>query len=247
LTPPGVVALWWPTMRLPHRSRTLTAAALFVTLPFAGSAVAAEPAPPTVAASWTARAYYPAPVFKTPARTKIGALRATTKWSEAPAVYLITGTTVLPDGKRWVRVLLPGRPNGRQGWVAADAVATKRITSWIRVSTRKRTVEVYSGGVLKKRFRAAVGTGGTPTPTGLAAVQDAVATSGQLGPYILVLTSHSNVLKTFGGGQGEIALHGWPSSTVLGKAVSHGCVRMSRSGIAFVARFAKIGTPVQVV
>lgn len=234
-------------MRLPPRSRTLTAAALFFALPLAGSAVAAEPAPPTLAASWTARAYYPAPVFKTPAQTKIGALRATTKWSQAPAVYLITATKVLPNGKRWVRVLLPGRPNGKQGWVAADAVATKRITSWIRVSTKRRTVEVYSNGVLKKRFRAAVGTGGTPTPTGLAAVQDAVATSGQLGPYILVLTSHSKVLKTFGGGQGEIALHGWPTASVLGQAVSHGCVRMSRSGIAFVARFAKTGTPVEVL
>jgi lipoprotein-anchoring transpeptidase ErfK/SrfK len=131
--------------------------------------------------------------------------------------------------------------------VTADAVILRRTTTWIRVSTTARTVTVFSGGRVKRRFRAAVGTGGTPTPKGLAAVQDAVATTGQLGPVILVLTSHSNVLKTFAGGQGEIAIHGWPSSDVLGKAVSHGCIRMSRSGVAFVARFARPGVPVQVV
>lgn len=233
-------------MRLPRLSRTFAVAALIIALPTAGSATAAEPAPPTLAASWTARALYPAPVYRTPATTKIGSLRASTKWSQAPAVYLITATTILPNGKRWVKVLLPGRPNGKQGWVAADAVALKRITTWVRVSTKKRTVEVYSGGVLKRRFKAAVGTGGTPTPKGLAAIQDSVPTSGLLGPYILVLTAHSKVLKTFGGGQGEIALHGWPTSDVLGKAVSHGCIRMSRPSVAFVARFAHPGTPVEV-
>lgn len=234
-------------MRLPRPSRTLAVAALCLTLPLAGQAAAAEPAPPTVAASWTARALYPAPVFKTPGVTRIANLRVATKWSQAPARYLITGTTTAANGSKWLKVLLPGRPNGRQGWVSADAVATARTTTFIRVATKSRTVSIYVGGKLTKRYRAAVGTGGTPTPKGLAAVQDSVPTSGLLGPYIFVLTSHSTVLKTFGGGQGEIAIHGWPSSDVLGKAVSHGCVRMARPAVSVLSKFAKPGVPVQVV
>ena len=68
-----------------------------------------------------------------------------------------------------------------------------------------------------------------------------------LAPYIFVLTAHSNVLKTFAGGNGVVGIHGWPSSSVLGKAVSHGCVRMSRTGARALSRYASAGTPVEIV
>ena len=144
-------------------------------------------------------------------------------------------------------ILLPGRPNGRQGWIRQDAAVLKVMNTWVRVSTKKRTMEIYVNGQLKKRVKVAVGTGGTPTPKGLAAVQDVVPTRGQLGPYILVLTAHSTVLKTFAGGNGVVGIHGWPSASAIGKAVSHGCVRMTPTGVRLLVKHAKMGTPIEVV
>jgi lipoprotein-anchoring transpeptidase ErfK/SrfK len=106
---------------------------------------------------------------------------------------------------------------------------------------------VFRNGRRIKSFGAAVGTGGTPTPIGLFAIHDPVPTSGELGPYIFVLTAHSNILKTFAGGDGVVAIHGWPASNVLGKAVSHGCVRMARAGARALAPYAKPGTPVEIL
>lgn len=233
-------------MRQERTSRLVAVAALTFALSLTAPASAVVPAPPTRATSYTALALYPAPVFRTPGAGRIGRLASATQWSQAQAAYLITATRVV-DGRRWVRLLLPGRPNGRQGWVAADDVAVRRIARWIRVSRATRTVTVFVGGKVRKRFRAAVGAAATPTPTGLAAIQDSVPTSGLLGPHILVLTAHSTVLKTFAGGQGEVAIHGWPSGDVLGKAVSNGCVRLTRDAVTFVSRFATPGTPVEVV
>lgn len=235
------------------RSRLTTiivCAALVALLPTAGPAVAetvpAQPGPPTVASSWTARVLYPTATHAAPAGKVTGKVRHYTQWSQTPATFLVTDYALV-NGAPWVRILLPGRPNGKQGWVREDTVVLTRIDTWVRVSRTKRTVEIFKGGVLKKRFLAAVGTGGTPTPRGLTAVQDKVRTGGLLGPHILVLAAHSPVLKTFAGGNGVVGIHGWPTASVLGQAVSHGCVRMSRTGVARLAKLVNVGTPVEIV
>jgi lipoprotein-anchoring transpeptidase ErfK/SrfK len=240
-------------MRIRHRVLTLTAVALLATAVPAlaqdatgAAAPAVAPSAPTVNESWTARVLYPVAARKTPGGKVDRRLVHYTPWSQGPAVFMVTESTVV-GGRQWVRLHLPFRPNGRQGWVPAEAVALKKTTTWIRVSTSRRTVTVFSGGKRVKRFQAAVGTGGTPTPRGLFAVYDPVRSNGQLGPYILVLTAHSNVLRTFAGGDGIVGIHGWPSASVLGKAVSHGCVRMSRTGVRALARYAQPGVPVEIV
>ena len=173
-------------------------------------------------------------------------LKHYTPYSQGPSVFMVTGTKVV-QRKLWIRVQLPKRPNGTQGWLPESALDVRRTTTRIRVSTGARTVQVLRKGKLLTTFRAAVGTGGTPTPRGLFAIWDPVPTGGQLGPYILVLTAHSNVLRTFAGGDGIVGIHGWPSAGVLGQAVSHGCVRMSRDGVRVLSRYAAAGVPVEIV
>ena len=149
-------------------------------------------------------------LFTTKARSLPGAgtvamtLRHYAPYTQGPHVLMVTGAQVV-KGRMWVRVQLPKRPNRSQGWINEDALELRRITTWIRVSVRARTVRVFRNGRRIKSFGAAVGTGGTPTPTGLFAIHDPVPTSGELGPYIFVLTAHSNVLKTFAGGDGVVA------------------------------------------
>src|SRR2546423_2088672 len=82
--------------------------------------------------------------------------------------------TVLPllarataaSGGAWVRVRLPGRPNGHAGWISADATRPARAVWPLVVSLRDRTVTAYRDGRREGRFRAVVGAAGSPTPRG---------------------------------------------------------------------------------
>ncbi len=207
----------------------------------------ALPAAPTPARSWTARIQYPVAARRTPGGRVVTRLRHYTPYTLRPAIFMVTASRRLASGKVWIRIQLPRRPNGSLGWVPIGAVALRAHTTWVRIDRRARTVTVFRAGARVKTFRAAVGTGGTPPPSGLFAIHDVVPVSGQLGPYILVLTAHSRVLRTFAGGDGTIGIHGWPDSGVLGRAVSHGCVRMSRTGVRALTRWASAGVPIEVV
>lgn len=229
-------------------SLPLCGAALAGTAPTPAPAAAASlPTAPTPARSWTARIEYPVAARLRPGGRIVAKLQHYTPYSRRPAIYMVTASRRLASGRVWIRVQLAQRPNGTQGWVPVRAVSLRAHTTWIRINQRARTVSVFDAGRRLKTFRAAVGTGGTPTPSGLFAVQDVVPVSGQLGPYILTLTAHSRVLRTFAGGDGTIGIHGWPDRGALGKAVSHGCVRMSRDGVSALTRWASAGVPVEIV
>ncbi len=210
------------------------------------AATPALPGPPTIASSWTARILFPVAARRNPGGGIVMKLKHYTPYSQGPSVFMVTASKVVKR-RVWIRIQLPKRPNGTQGWVPEAAVDVRRNTTWIRVKTGSRTIQVFKRGVRVRTFRAAVGTGGTPTPGGLFAIWDPVPTNGQLGPYILVLTAYSNVLRSFAGGDGIVGIHGWPNAGVLGQAVSHGCIRMSRDGVRALNRYATPGVPVEIV
>jgi lipoprotein-anchoring transpeptidase ErfK/SrfK len=100
-----------------------------------------------------------------------------------------------------------------------------------------------------RRERAAVGRSVLPTPTGLYYIAELMRQpdpSGPYGPYAFGLSAHSNVLYSFGGGAGEIGIHGTNEPGALGTDVSHGCIRISNAGIAALARLLPLGTPVEI-
>jgi lipoprotein-anchoring transpeptidase ErfK/SrfK len=237
-------------------TRTTTIVALAASGAIASAAGAAAqtaptspelPGPPALEKTWTARILYPVAARRTPGGAVVARLQHYTNWSQGPSAYMVTTSTVV-KGRTWIRVQLPKRPNGTQGWIPQDAVELRQTTTWIRVSTRAKTLTVFVNGKRAKRFRVGVGTGGTPTPRGRFAILDPVPVGGyHLGPYIMVLTAHSTVHRTFMGGDGIVGIHGWPTSTVLGKAVSNGCVRMSRGDVRALARYARPGVPVEIL
>jgi lipoprotein-anchoring transpeptidase ErfK/SrfK len=166
----------------------------------------------------------------------------------------LTGVrTVLPvlghaRGRSWVRVRLPGRPNGHAGWIRA-AHTRRTSTPWrlsLDVSTRR--VTVFYGARVKRRFRAVVGTSATPTPSGRYFVEEGVALPGHVGgPFALATSARSNVLQEFEGGPGQIALHGTAGlAGALGSAASHGCIRLSTGAIVWLARRVGGGVPLTI-
>ena len=145
------------------------------------------------------------------------------------------------NGRCWVLVRLPSRPNNARAWVRADRVGL-RSTRWrIVVSRRARTLAVHRDGEHRRRFRVVVGAPGTPTPHGLVSIIGVWRWNSAdfLGSYILPLTAHSNVLQEFGGGDGRVGIHGRGGASLLdplGSARSHGCIRLSNEAIKWIVR-----------
>ena len=165
--------------------------------------------------------------------------------------------TVLPvlrhatgrGGDSWVRVRLPGRPNGHAGWIRA-AGTRRTATGWhVSVDLSARRVTVHRDGRVKRRFQAVIGTASTPTPRGRFFIEEAVTLSSQDagGPFALATSARSNVLQEFHGGPGQIALHGTNHlSDPLGTAASHGCVRLGTRAITWLVRRVGRGVPLTI-
>jgi lipoprotein-anchoring transpeptidase ErfK/SrfK len=162
-----------------------------------------------------------------------------------PVIGALTGS----DGVRWLRVMLPGRPNGSTGWIVQQGTS-ESTTSWrLVVDLAARRVRVYSAGHVVRTFQAVVGKPSTPTPTGEFFVQETLQMEpGEAGgPFALALSARSNVLQEFEGGPGQIAIHGRGNlGGTLGAAESHGCIRLATASIDWLAARIGPGTPVMI-
>lgn len=147
----------------------------------------------------------------------------------------------------WVQVKLPVRPNGSIGWVRADQVRLETLDHLVTVDLAARELTVWVDGAADRVIEAAVGSSENPTPTGSFYVVDKLDTAnddGAYGPYAFGLSAHSETLSEFGGGDGQIGIHGTNDPSSLGRAVSHGCVRLPNDAITQLAAELPLGTPV---
>jgi lipoprotein-anchoring transpeptidase ErfK/SrfK len=147
----------------------------------------------------------------------------------------------------WEQIYLPVRPNGSTGWVEAGTVQLAVDDYRVGVSLSAKRVTVYKDGVLVDSYRAAIGTSATPTPRGHFYIEELLAQpdpGGVYGPYAFGLSAFSDVLSSFGGGPGQVGLHGTNDGTGIGTGVSHGCIRLDNAAITKLAHLLPLGTPV---
>ena len=162
-----------------------------------------------------------------------------------PQVFLVEERK--PD---WVRVVLPVRPNGTTGWIKSSDVRLTPNSFRIVVERGAHQITVYNGDQVIVQEPVAIGTDETPTPTGkyyLRVLLKAPDPNTVYGPYAYGLSGHSDVLTEFNGGDGELGIHGNNDASVLGKSVTHGCVRMSNESITKLAGRLPLGTPVEIL
>ncbi|HZP31238.1 MAG TPA: L,D-transpeptidase [Acidimicrobiia bacterium] len=162
-----------------------------------------------------------------------------------PQVFLVE--SVRPDG--WVQVLLPVRPNGSIGWVRGSDVQLAVNTYRVVVSLSAHQITVYDGAAVFYQGPVATGAPATPTPTGhyfIRVLQQAPDPNTVYGPYAYGLSSNSDVLTDFNGGDGEIGIHGNNDASALGRSVSHGCIRMDNTAITNLTKVLPLGTPVDI-
>lgn len=155
----------------------------------------------------------------------------------------------LVKGRRpgWEHVYLPMRPDGATGWIRDAQVELAYDPYRILVSLRHHAITVYKNGRVWYHAPAGVGRSVTGTPTGtyyLVELLEQADPNGAYGPFAFGLSAFSNVLYSFGGGPGEIGLHGTNEPSKLGTNVSHGCIRISNAGITKLAHALPLGTPV---
>jgi lipoprotein-anchoring transpeptidase ErfK/SrfK len=165
--------------------------------------------------------------------------------SGVPQTFLVRSQR--PDG--WVEVLLPVRPNGSTGWVHIADVTLTPNPYRIVVALGAHTITVTQAHDVIYTGPVAVGAPATPTPTGnyyLYVLLKAPDPTGPYGPYAYGLSSHSDALETFAGGDAEIGIHGNDDVSALGQSVSHGCIRMDNAAITELAAKLPLGTPVDV-
>ena len=168
----------------------------------------------------------------------------------SPTTEFGTTRVVLVVRRRgaWLKVRLPERPNGSTGWVLARDVELRSVTDAVVVDLTSRTLIWRRGGKRLFETTIAIGAPDTPTPTGHFYVTDLLDTpdGGAYGSYAIGLAAHSDTLSEFGGGDGQIGVHGTNDPSSIGQSVSHGCVRVPNDVIVQLATSVPLGTPVTI-
>jgi hypothetical protein len=188
---------------------------------------------PSVGLAWRAELLAPTPTYAFLSQVG-GRQRGSVSSAQAPWLLVLSASE--RAGRCWVRVRMTMRPNRASAWLAAARVLLRPSPWSIHVSRVRRTLTVDRGGVRVARMRVVVGAAATPTPVGLFSIVGAWRSSPMsfLGSWILALTAHSEVLRTFAGGDGTIGIHGRGGTSLLdplGAARSHGCIRLANSAI----------------
>jgi len=203
---------------------------------------------PKVGGAWAGELVAPTVVRAAPKNKakRVGRLSPVGPIGGDGTAMLITGAKRV-KGVQWVRLLMPERPNGKQGWVKADSVRLVRRRTRVVINRRTHRLTLFRG---KKRIlstRVVLGRSGTPTPKGRHAIAENINTnspSSFLGPRVLALTAHSETINFFRGGKGRVAIHGTNRPELLGTRASLGCIRVNNSAILRLSRLAPPGTPV---
>jgi hypothetical protein len=164
-------------------------------------------------------------------------------------VYPVLESRVAENGRTWLRVRVPMRPNGRTGWVRRAALGPLHaVRTKLRVNRGTLRATLYRDGERIWSSRIGVGAPSTPTPAGRFWVRTRIrALNGGTvyGPYAFGTGAYS-VLSDWPGG-GVIGIHGTDQPQLIPGRPSHGCVRVPNRNIRRLARLMAIGTPVQIL
>jgi lipoprotein-anchoring transpeptidase ErfK/SrfK len=119
------------------------------------------------------------------------------------------------------------------------------------VRLKKRKVDVYKNRVLQVSYPVAIGQPGWETPTGKFKVIEMQKNPGWTHPLTqkVVPPGRNNPLGErwiafWTDGKNYIGFHGTPDRTSIGKAASHGCVRMYNEHVRELYQLVQPGTPV---
>jgi lipoprotein-anchoring transpeptidase ErfK/SrfK len=227
-----------PTLK-PKRESQAPAGPTTTTLP-PGVSLIAEATQPQVAVYDSPGAPAPARTFENPWLLNGEADKA------IPQVFLVEEQR--QDG--WLKIQLPERPNGSTGWVRQSEMKVTQNPYRLEINLTDRKIKVLERAEVRYEGDVAIGKSETPTPIGKYFIRVLLQTpnpNSVYGPFAYGLSAHSEVLTEFNGGDGETGVHGNNDKSVLGKAVTAGCIRMDNEEITRLSKILPLGTPVEIV
>jgi lipoprotein-anchoring transpeptidase ErfK/SrfK len=152
-------------------------------------------------------------------------------------------------GNGWLEVYLPIRPNGSTGFIRSADVKLTPHTYHIEVRLGAFNLKAFKDGKVILDAPIAIADDSTPTPPGLYFTNMLLQPTdpkGAYGTYAYGLSGYSDVLQSFGGGPGQLGIHGTNEPQKMGQKVSHGCVRLRNQDIEQLAKILPLGVPVQI-
>jgi hypothetical protein len=143
----------------------------------------------------------------------------------------------------WVQLRIPGRPNGRVGWVPRGILGPfQKVHTELVVNRAARTLVLYRNGHAVYHAPVGVGTPGTPTPAGHFWITESFAsTDAFYGPWAFGTSDFSTISEWPGGG--VVGLHGTNEPQLIPGDPSHGCVRLRNSDVIALSKIVPVGTP----
>lgn len=180
----------------------------------------------------------------------IGALRWNTE-DGLPEVYLALESRLVGEDdaqEAWIRIRIPGRPNGRTGWVREEQLsALKVVTTHLTIDRSDLQATLRDKGKVVWRSPVGVGAPGTPTPGGRFWIRERLRNLGGspvYGPWAFGTAAYS-VLSDWPGG-GVVGIHGTNQPELIPGRPSHGCVRVPNGKINRLAKLMPVGTPLRI-
>lgn len=168
-----------------------------------------------------------------------------------PEVYVVLRDRWTPDGQEWIKLRIPGRPNGQEGWVRRAALGRFHVTHQNLVVNRERLrIYFYDHGHLVWSAPVAVGKPSTPTPAGHFWIRERfplLPRSSRYYPYAFGTADYSTLTEwPHGGVVGIHGPYGALPSQIPGR-ISHGCIRLHVGDDFWLGRHLEVGTPLRVI
>jgi hypothetical protein len=177
---------------------------------------------------------------------RVGRLRLFTEDGH-PEVYLALSSRRI-DGRVWIRVRIPARPNGQKGWVRRSVLGPfHAVTTALLIDRRRSRATLRDSGRVMWRARIGHGAPGTRTPAGRFYIREKLRNLGGspiYGPWAFGTSAYSALSDWPGGG--VIGIHGTNQPWLIPGRPSHGCIRVRNPGIVRLERKMPIGTPVRI-
>jgi hypothetical protein len=192
----------------------------------------------------------PARIRSEPSRQarQVGRLHWNTE-DGVPEVYLVLTSRLDAQGRAWLEIRVPGRPNGRTGWVPEEALSQLHVVrKQLVIDRRKLRATLYDRG--RRIWSSPVGVGkrSTPTPGGRFWIRERLSNlrgDPLYGPWAFGTAAYSRLSEWPGGG--VVGIHGTNQPWLIPGRPSHGCVRLPNRKITQLRRLLPIGTPLRIL
>jgi hypothetical protein len=165
-------------------------------------------------------------------------------------IYLLLRAHWDAEGREWVEVRVPMRPNGRTGWVLRRDLAGFHLThALITVNRAALRIILSQDGRRVWSAPVAVGKASTPTPPGHFWIREKFRIDNPdngYAPYAFGTSDYSTLTDWPGGG--VVGIHGpYDEPWAIPGRVSHGCVRLRVTDDAWLGTHVGVGTPVHIL